>query len=238
MISCHKILIVDDNHFNLQLLHGYLSQENYETCLVDNSKEVEEKIRQFEPCLILLDIDMPGKSGLEVCRELKHNQDFKDIPVVFITGSTDDNSIREAFAVGAHDYIRKPVNLTELYVRLEAIGNKARLTEHLRHEEKLSGILEMAGTICHEFNQPLQVISGAAELLMMDKSGNPDNRKLLETILTQATRMGDINRKLMNITRYERCHYIGEHTIIDIGKASAKNSIPEKESNDEENSGS
>lgn len=218
-----KILIADDNPFNLKVLDGYLSREGYQTCLVGRSREILEKVREFKPCLILLDIDMPGMSGLEICSELKNSADCKHIPVIFVTGSTDNKSIRSAFAAGGHDYIRKPVNSTELYVRLDAVSAKQQLNQHLLQEEKLSGILEMAGTICHEFNQPLQVISGAAELLLLQGENDPDKRSLLETIVGQVMKMGDINRKMMNITRYEKRHYIGDSTIIDIGRASAEN---------------
>ena len=83
----------------------------------------------------------------------------------------------------------------------------------------------MAGTVCHEFNQPLQVISGSAELLLLETVPDAPGRDLAETIVGQALRLGEINRKLMKITRYEKKHYIGDSTIVDLEKASITRGI-------------
>ncbi len=88
----------------------------------------------------------------------------------------------------------------------------------LRHKEKLQGIIEMSGAVCHELNQPLQAISGNAELLLMSiEEGDPAYQKIIN-IQQQADRMGDITKKLMGITSYKTKAYLNE-TIIDIDKA-------------------
>ena len=221
MTLCRKILIVDDNKLNLKLIDLILQRDGCETALVSDSRTVLSVARSFVPCLILLDIDMPGLSGLEVCRQLKESVELKDIPVIFVTGNTDDDIIKKAFAVGGHDYVRKPVNEIELLTRMNAVSARVELIEHIKYEEKLNGVLEMAGTVCHEFNQPLQVISGSAELLLLDVAPDAPGRNRVETIVRQAFRLGKINRKLMKITRYEKKHYIGNSSIIDLEKASA-----------------
>jgi len=222
MTLCRKVLIVDDNKLNLKLIDLILQRDGYETSLVSESRTVLSVVRSFAPCLILLDIDMPGLNGIEVCRQLKESDEFKEIPVIFVTGNTDDDTIKKAFAVGGHDYLRKPVNEIELLTRMHAVSAKIELIEHLKYEEKLKGVLEIAGTVCHEFNQPLQVISGSAELLLLELEMAPDapGSDLAKTIVEQALRLGAINRKLMKITRYEKRDYIGGSTIIDLERAS------------------
>lgn len=220
MTLSRKVLIVDDNKLNLTLIDLILRRDGYETCLVLDSQTVLSVAESFAPDLILLDIDMPVLSGLEVCRQLKESEKLKDIPLIFVTGNTDDDTIKKAFAVGGHDYLRKPVNEIELLARMNAVSTQIELIEHIKYEEKLKGILEMAGTICHEFNQPLQVISGSAEMLLLESANDAPGRDLAKTIVEQALRLGSINRKLMKITRYEKRDYIGDSTIIDLEKAS------------------
>ncbi|MEA1922238.1 MAG: response regulator [Pseudomonadota bacterium] len=225
MTLSRKVLIVDDNKLNLKLIDLILRRNGYKTSLVLDSRTVLSVAGSFAPGLILLDIDMPGLSGLEVCRQLKESEELKDIPVIFVTGNTDEDIIKQAFAAGGHDYVRKPVNKIELLTRMNAASARVELIEHIKYEEKLKGILEMAGTVCHEFNQPLQVISGSAELLLLETADDAPGRDLAETIVGQALRLGAINSKLMKITRYEKKHYIGNSTIIDLEKASTTGRI-------------
>lgn len=90
--------------------------------------------------------------------------------------------------------------------------------ELLRHE-KLQGVVEMAGAVCHEMNQPLMAISGYSELLLMDLDEKDQLGEKLTKIKEQVDRLGRITLKLMNITKYETKDYI-ESKIIDIDKAS------------------
>lgn len=94
------------------------------------------------------------------------------------------------------------------------------LQDHMQ-KEKLEGVLETAGAVCHELNQPLQALSGYTELIAMQTSGD----KILpyaRQIIAQVDRMRDITLKLQGITRYETTDYAGLTKIIDIHKASAQ----------------
>jgi PAS domain S-box-containing protein len=95
--------------------------------------------------------------------------------------------------------------------------------EEARYQyEKLQGVLEMAGAICHEMNQPMQIISGCSEMLLMNISENDPIHTKLDTIITQIHRMGTITRKLMTIKDYETQDYAGFSRIIDIDKSAGK----------------
>lgn len=88
-------------------------------------------------------------------------------------------------------------------------------------KEKLQGVLETTGAVCHELNQPLQSLSGYTEI-MMAKTGQPELSHLLDKIMAQIERMRDITDKLQGVTRYEATGYAGNTKIIDIHKASNK----------------
>ncbi len=82
--------------------------------------------------------------------------------------------------------------------------------------EKLQGVLEMAGAVCHELNQPLQAIQGCFELIMMDRNTNTLPSRDLETIRSQITRIGAITKRLSRITQYKTVDYPGNTKIVDI----------------------
>ncbi len=106
---------------------------------------------------------------------------------------------------------------------LRDITDRRQAEEDRLKMEKFQGVIEMAGAVCHELNQPLQAVSGYAELMLDDMSeDNPLNGDV-KKIKEQISRMGSITSKLMKITRYETKDYVFEGTkIIDIDKASGE----------------
>jgi PAS domain S-box-containing protein len=100
------------------------------------------------------------------------------------------------------------------------ISERKRAEEARYHHEKIKGVLEMAGAICHEMNQPMQLISGYSEILLMNISENDPTYTQLDTINKQVHRMATITRKLMKIKDYETQDYAGFSRIIDINKSS------------------
>ena len=97
--------------------------------------------------------------------------------------------------------------------------DRKRLEEEKRHREKLEGVLEMAGTICHELNQPIQIVSGYVDLLSMDISEDSQTGKKLDEMKGQINRMGIVTKKLMSLKDYTTQDYIGIGKIIDIEKS-------------------
>jgi PAS domain S-box-containing protein len=104
---------------------------------------------------------------------------------------------------------------------LSDLTEKNRAALHRMQKERLEGVLETAGAVCHEFNQPLQALSGYTELMAM-KLEDHDARSYIDKLTTQIERMRDITDKLQGVTRYETKKYTGKTKIIDIHKASEK----------------
>jgi len=102
------------------------------------------------------------------------------------------------------------------------ITEQKDLEQERLKKEKLQGVIETAGAVCHELNQPLQTILGSAELIMMNSEDDNFNFNKLKTIKDQVDRMGKITKKLMGITEYETMGYL-DGKIIDINKASERN---------------
>jgi PAS domain S-box-containing protein len=104
---------------------------------------------------------------------------------------------------------------------LSDLTEKNRAARDRLHKEKLQGVLETAGAVCHELNQPLQTLSGYTEI-MISQAQPPESGQMLDKIMAQIERMRDITDKLQGVTRYEATQYAQDTKIIDIHKASDK----------------
>jgi two-component system, sensor histidine kinase and response regulator len=133
------ILIVDDNPQNLQVLGKILQENKYEIEFAINGEValVWLKKRQFD--LILLDINMPGMNGFEVCRKIRSNPVMNNVPVIFLSADTDRESILKGFEFGAQDYVTKPFDSRELLAR---VRTHLALKDSLEKLEKLNMLLE------------------------------------------------------------------------------------------------
>ncbi len=116
--SEHRILLVDDNSYNLKLLAKILRGNRYTTKASTSGKFALQAVRTTPPDLILLDIMMPEMDGYEVCRQLKLNPDTADIPVIFISALSETQDKLKAFATGGVDYVSKPFCEDEVLARV------------------------------------------------------------------------------------------------------------------------
>lgn len=114
-----KLLIIEDEEVLLSLLQKKLIAEGYDVSIAENGEKGLEVMRKAMPDLILLDIVMPDMNGYEVCERLKTNEETKNIPILFITSSTDEESIMKAYHLGAIDYVTKPFKSVELIARVK-----------------------------------------------------------------------------------------------------------------------
>jgi len=112
-------------------------------------------------------------------------------------------------------------NLSGSVAVLSDLTEKNRAAQNRMQKEKLEGVLEIAGAVCHELNQPLQSISGYTELMAMALDGH-EAHSYVGKLTEQIGRMRDITNKLQGVTRYETKDYAGKTKIIDIDKASEK----------------
>jgi sigma-B regulation protein RsbU (phosphoserine phosphatase) len=215
-----KILIAEDNQTSRRILEAILVKWNYEVISACDGNEAWEKLQGKEaPRLMVLDWMMPGKNGIELCRMLRRRDNVDPVYIILLTSRDDKNDIVEGLGAGADDYIAKPFDKDELRARIDVGRRMVELQDALVEREKLQVIFEMTGAICHELSQPMQAISGNSELILMSiKENNPFYRNI-KTIKEQVDRMGNITRKLKQVTRYKTKDYINSK-IIDIDYAS------------------
>lgn len=115
----HRILIVDDNQANRELLEAYLATTDCELDIAVDGREALDKARSFRPDLILLDVMMPKLSGFEVCQKIKQDPELKGIMILMVTALNELGDIERAVDAGTNDFLSKPVQKLELLKRVE-----------------------------------------------------------------------------------------------------------------------
>ena len=213
------ILVAEDDHISQEFLKHLLEEAGYRVETVSNGRECLDRAQTLLPDLIIMDVGMPQIDGIQTCQALKGNSVCRQVPVVFVTGNTDDETLEAAFAAGGSDYVRKPISRVELLARVLTAITQQRMAQKLAEEEKLKGVLETAGGVCHELNQPLQYVLGTIQLLMMDLEDDKEIHDHLDAIRMRVEQMGEMTRKLADITSIKTREYVGGSTILDVEKS-------------------
>jgi len=178
-----KILVVDDVDENIFVLNEILNHDYIVKVALNGEKALQIASSNDPPDLILLDIMMPGMDGYEVCRQLKQNSATKNIPIIFVTAKDDSANEEKGFALGAVDYITKPVNFCIVKARVKthlSLYDSNRLleqkvqerTEELKRtyqqlelSDKLASIGQLAAGVAHEINNPIGYIHSNLDTL-------------------------------------------------------------------------
>ena len=116
-----RIIIVDDDRETREMLKMALELEGYEVSQAANGLRLISTLHVDRPDAILLDVVMSWINGFELCRAVKKNEEFKDIPVVFISARKTQKDIEAGMAAGAIDYFSKPIDMERLLARLAAL---------------------------------------------------------------------------------------------------------------------
>jgi two-component system, sensor histidine kinase and response regulator len=166
-----KILVVDDQPINVQLLKRKLEREGIQVSTAYTGQEAIELVTREKPDLILLDVMMPDMDGIEVCLRLQENDDTRSIPVIFITARSSKEGKLEGLGVGAVDYITKPIDLDETLARVQtqlrfvAVNREMLdLQRRLVEARRTATIGAITQGIAHNLNNLLGVVMGYLDL--------------------------------------------------------------------------
>ena len=222
-----RLLIVEDDPGDARLVRLALAESGH-PCEVEVAERVSTALERLNDSvfdLVLLDMGLPDSQGIDTVSKV--HAECPNIPIVVLTGLDDENIGAHAVRIGAQEYLVKEDISSNLLKRAISYAIERKQAEEERLErEKLQSILEIAGAVCHELNQPMQAISGYSEMLMADISKDNPLYEDFKEIKRQIVRMANITKKLMRITRYETRDYIGGRRIIDIDKAIEVSKVP------------
>lgn len=186
-----SILAVDDNQMNLLVMRSMFKYQDYKLYYADCGKLAIEMARQIKPDMILLDVVMPDISGFEVCRILKEEEAFKEVPVLFITAADEIEFIIKGFEAGGVDYITKPFRMEEIMLRIKT-HFQYKLTRDQLFETtvtllKLNKVKDRLFTIIgHDLHNPIGNIKMVLEFMskgIIDPNKGDQYKKTVNELL-------------------------------------------------------
>jgi two-component system sensor histidine kinase/response regulator len=197
------LLIVDDSQSNREALLELLSGEGYQCQAAGNGDEALQILRNQRVDLVLLDIAMPGVSGLQVLDELRRHQSAVDLPVIMVTGQSASQATANALDRGANDYVTKPL---DLHVLLARIRTQLQLRDLGRLKDEFLSIAS------HDLKNPLTAILALADLLAFEfPVGAPmtaEGRWSIETIARRSRQMNRLITDFLDMRAAQDGHLV------------------------------
>jgi signal transduction histidine kinase len=211
----YTILIVDDDPIARDTLEALLFRENYHLVLTASGQQALSRLDELMPDIILLDIMMPGMNGFEVCRRIKSNPRWRNIPVIFITALDSPNDLAQGFEVGSDDFLHKPVNVLELKARLRSMLRLKRQYDTL--EETLKLREQMSNMIVHDMRTPLASILLLGTLLK-ESLTNPQDLANTEKLLNAAHRLKSFVDDLLLMAKTQGHQLVLNRSSVDVNQ--------------------
>lgn len=179
-----KVLLVDDDEDILDLLNYNLSREGFEVHVLSDSSEAIQYAKEFCPDLIVLDLMMPGLNGIEICRQIRKNDNLKEVYIFFLTAKSDEYYRHATFNVGGDDFIEKIVGIKPLLSKIHAVLKRKFIIRKQRMRLK-AGSLELFGGVETAYLNGNKVIISKAEFeILFFLAQNPGKRVSIDDIIT------------------------------------------------------
>ncbi len=218
-----KVLIADDDRSSRMIIKRIISKVDCEVHEASNGKEALEIARKIQPDVMIVDWNMPVMDGEELSKRIRNDAKLKYTYIIMLTGKGDiDDEIR-GLKAGADDYITKPAPQAEVLARLESGIRMRALHNEVGELTRRVALLEMAATVGHEINNPLNVIFLSLDLAKKSlKDGRYDRvEKGLAMITETAERLREIAKKFVELREPQRTSYIDSLNMIDIHRDGA-----------------
>ncbi|CUT03409.1 His Kinase A (phospho-acceptor) domain-containing protein [Candidatus Kryptonium thompsonii] len=215
-----KILIVEDDQNYAKILERVLTKNGYDVKISNDGIDSFKQMLELKPDIAIIDWMMPGMSGIELVSKIKAHQELKFCYVIMLTARVETEDKITGLEAGADDFITKPVDFNELIARVR-VGFRIRALQsevaELEHEVAL---LEMARTLGHEINNPLNIIYLALELINRSLKDNDIDkvRENLTRIFQASERIKEIVNKLITLKKPAFKDYINGKRMLDLDK--------------------
>lgn len=233
-----RILLVEDDPVQAAVVGDLLTLHGYTVSSAPTLAGAREAVRGTAPDLLLLDRMLPDGDGASLCRELKGDAAFRELPIILLTARDRVEERVEGLLGGADDYILKPFHPEELLARVHGCLRTLALQRELKHQaqelaeknrelletqarliraERLAAIGEIGLTIRHEINNPLGTVLGHAELLLAQADAlPPEVRSRLAAISRASLRIRDVVKRLEVIRDDRTVEYLPGVSMIEL----------------------
>ncbi len=209
------VLVVDDNLQNREVAEGHLVGAGYRVVQAEGGAEALAILAGSHPDLVLLDVLMPGMDGYETCRRIRALPQGGDVPVLFLTALGDLETHKAAMESGADDFLTKPLNRTELLIRVRSLLRIKQLSDELRRNYDVirtqrDALLaaqrqkdELTALIIHDLKNPLSSILSNTQFVLGGSVLDPEMRDSLDDVVRASQSMVRLVMNLLDVGRSE-----------------------------------
>ena len=217
-----RALIADDDPTVVLMLEHVLEAMGRAFDVSDDGESAWLAWEQARHPLVLLDIEMPGMDGLEVCRRIRAADLQRETFIVIVTGRDKATDLEAVLDAGADDYVTKPVNGQHLIARLRIAERhmasdaaRRETEEELRKARWLAGIGETSVALQHEINNPLTGLLATAELMQLEAKDKGQPTEELAVIIEQGRRIVELVKRMGTLRDPQSVPYAGKAKMID-----------------------
>lgn len=193
-IAQKKIVLIDDDPTVVSLMKRLFAKEGLNVYTLSSGEEFMAQLNDLNPDVVLLDLHMPGVSGMGVLKFIRDKYESIELPVIMLTAELDDKMIVEALELGANDYITKPMNPKVAIARIETQLKMCDYYKSSLREKELETLNSIIITYNHEINNPLSIAVGN-----LSSSVEQMNEKKLENIRTSLKRISSITKSIQEL---------------------------------------
>jgi DNA-binding response OmpR family regulator len=213
-----RILLVEDDQMSRDMLIRRLTSRGFRVAAVSDGPDCLRYIQGEIPDLILLDVQIPGMSGLEVVSQIRQKYSHDVLPVILVTALGESEDIVRGLEAGANDYVVKPVNLPVLLARM-TVSLKTKFGISLLMEaERQRVIVEALKQACHQLSQPMTAVMMTLEDLVRHPPSDPqDMRQQLTDVMRWAQEVGDVIHRLQRVGTPRPVPYVQRLEMFDAG---------------------
>jgi two-component system, sensor histidine kinase and response regulator len=228
-----SVLVVDDNEQNRALARSTLEMEDCDVTLANSGDEGLRCFAERAPDCVLLDVRMPGMDGFETCRRMRALPGGAEVPIIFLTASRDVDTFDRAQACGADDFVTKPVQPTEMVLRVQAAmkvrrldaANKEYFELVRRQRDDLLRLQlqkeRLSSFVVHDLKNPVASIDLLAQLLQRDKKLPAEARGTADAIRVEVGSLLRLILNLLDINRSEEGQLAVAIAPLDLGALTA-----------------
>lgn len=197
-----SLLVVDDDPDNFDVIDALLADAGYELNYADSGQQAVDNLDTFQPDLLLLDVMMPGLSGIEVCRMIRASARWHALPIIMVTALDSKLSLANCLAAGADDFISKPLNGLELQARIQAMLR-------LKHQyDALGNLLQqresMVHMIVHDLRNPLTNLILGIQVLQRTHYNPPLPMERLDRLLQAGQQIQHLVDDMLVVSKQEQ----------------------------------
>jgi sigma-B regulation protein RsbU (phosphoserine phosphatase) len=213
-----KILLVDDDANARTILNRVLSKAGYEVREASNGREALQTAKEYRPDVMVIDWMMPEMDGEQLAHRVKNDSTLKFTYIILLTARDDATDLVKGLEAGADDYITKPVPNQELLARVQSGIRVRELQSEIEKLTRRLSVVELAATVGHELNNPLNVIYLALDLMRKSLKQKEYDKleKGIQLIAETAERIKNLARKFVELKDPKITSYVENVKMIDL----------------------